>query len=387
MAIDLQELSKKLKHLRKDVLKQELEDVASQSGIHIEALREMEQGRREPTGDQILILSDVYKQELAYFITGERVDTFEKVNQLFRKFDKELTPQDRMNIQEFLYLCRCEHDFETMMGGRPRIIHFDPNLRGTFFKGHGWENAERLRKEFGFQDKPLVDVFGIARKLGYHIFRRKLGRSAISGVFIRHREIGNCILVNYNEDLYRQDFSALHELAHAIFDKDYQVNLSLEDEQRGPEERREWRANAFAGRMLIPRAKLERMDTSGDSELVADEVKHLCREYRANFDTGLYAMKDADRLTQDQVDDLKGTRKISQAEKDDAALVGHAPKVKVRRLQLMKRGLSPEYVGVCFEAYHRGLISQGRLAEALLIQLDEMPEIAEMYGEPLEMKV
>jgi hypothetical protein len=51
-----------------------------------------------------------------------------------------------------------------------------------------------------------------------------------------------------------------------------------------------------------------------------------------------------------------------------------------RKKQLLDLGLSDYYVSLCFDAHSQGVISAGRLAEALLATETEMAQIAELYG-------
>ena len=91
---------------------------------------------------------------------------------------------------------------------------FRPN--GTFFKGHGEAAAASLRVALGYSEREVPrDVYAEFRSVGVHVFRRKLGNSNISGLFIMHPVAGKCALVNHSEDIYRQRFSAAHEMAHA----------------------------------------------------------------------------------------------------------------------------------------------------------------------------
>lgn len=69
------------------------------------------------------------------------------------------------------------------------------------------------------------------------------------------------------------------------------------------------------------------------------------------------------------------------ADKVDPEAPDYLTEVQVnRRKQLLERGLSDYYVGLCFEAHQRGLISAGRLGEALLADHRETREISILYG-------
>ncbi|MDB9453118.1 hypothetical protein PN478_09900 [Dolichospermum circinale CS-534/05] len=54
-----------------------------------------------------------------------------------------------------------------------------------------------------------------------------------------------------------------------------------------------------------------------------------------------------------------------------------------RKEELLKRGLSTFYVGLCFDAYYQKFISAGRLAEMLLVDHSELQNLANIYGQNL----
>jgi hypothetical protein len=60
-----------------------------------------------------------------------------------------------------------------------------------------------------------------------------------------------------------------------------------------------------------------------------------------------------------------------------------SPNRRRLKLELLERGLSDYYVGLCFDAHHRGLISTGRLAEMLLADEPLLQEVAQLYGRSL----
>ena len=389
MGIDLNELGRKLRNLRKDILKLPLEEVASRTGIELAFLERMEAGSVEPTGDQILILSDIYNEPFLYFITYEKSPAIERATELYRMHGDQFSASDRRYVQEFLHLCRMEHEFETMLGGRPRTREYLPTAEKRYKKGHGYENAERLRIQLRLGMGPVDNAFHLVRQLGCHVFRRKLGNSSISGIFIRHPDIGKCILVNYDEDIYRQKFSVLHELCHALLDGDFQVNVTFKNDLESGDrvdERdawREWRANAFAGRLLIPLQVIQAVQLGSSLDEKADAILKVCTAYKANFDVGLIAFRDAKRISQPEYKSLIKKRKIGREAKVDPEIEGEPALVQNRRRYILERGLSPAYVSTCFEAYRQGLISIGKLADALLSRVDELDLISTTYGERL----
>jgi Zn-dependent peptidase ImmA (M78 family) len=76
-------------------------------------------------------------------------------------------------------------------------------------------------------------------------------------------------LVNYSEDIYRQRFSAAHEMAHAIFDADQGASVSFERPDGA--DLVEVRANRFASCYLMPPAFLSKLPDPngwGDSDAI-----------------------------------------------------------------------------------------------------------------------
>src|SRR5690242_3067787 len=227
MTINLAMLGGKLRQYR-DQLKETVTEVAEVTGIPPERLEEMEAGRVEPTGDEILILADHFHCDFRYFISNERVAPFEQTDTLYRRHGDDFRKEDRRAVQEFLYLCETEALLMQELGRA--TIQFDFVPRGSYMKKHGENAAAALRQALGYGDREVRrDVFSDFRSIGIHVFRRKLGNSNISGLFIRHPIAGRCALVNYSEDVYRQRFSAAHEVAHAILDVDQEATVSLED--------------------------------------------------------------------------------------------------------------------------------------------------------------
>lgn len=226
MEIDLKLLGSKLSRYR-DQFQASLEEVARATGIPEGALAAFEREEAVPSGDQVLVLADYYKCDFKFFISNEKVAPFEQTETLFRMHGDALSRADRWAIQEFLFLCECEEYLLTLR----TLTHgtrFSFTKTGNYFKSHGEEAAAALRSCLAYAPHKVgLDVFSDFRRIGIHIFRRTLGNSAISGLFVRHPAAGKCVLVNYDEDIYRQRFTAAHEAGHAILDEDQDVVVSF----------------------------------------------------------------------------------------------------------------------------------------------------------------
>lgn len=350
------------------------EDVSERTGISLDRLTSFAERKSEPTGDEVLILADFFMCDFRFFISNERLASFEQTESLFRKHGDKLTREDRWTIQEFLFLCECQ---EFLLSNMPKIKRrpFAFKKTGTFYKGHGQDAAVALRRHLGYQFNEVPkDIYRDLRGIGIHVFRRKLGQSAISGMFVRHPVAGGCALVNYSQDVFRQRFTAAHEAAHAILDDEAEFIVSFWDRS----DLSEVRANTFASRFLIPPEFLRAIPDASlwnESKLLEWSVQLM-----VNPEPLAIALKDAELISDDQVALLRGLT-IPRERKSDPELPDSLPsRTRARKESLLQRGLSDGYVGLCFDALERGIISAGRLTEMLLANDFEVGEIAEMHG-------
>lgn len=374
MTINLQALGSKLSKYREQ-LQETLEEVAQSTGIEFNRLTSIELGTLEPSGDEILILSDHYRCDYKFFISNERVAPFEQTETLYRAYGNDFSKEDRRAIQDFLYLCETEDFLMRELGCVGQ--GFSHKAQGDYYKGQGEDAAAALRTTLGYSDREVPrDVYSDFRKAGVHVFRRKLGNSSISGLFIKHPTAGRCALINYSEDIYRQRFSAAHEMAHAIFDTDQEVSVSYVS-SRGLD-MREVRANRFASCYLMPPNFLKQLhNPSAWSDL--DAIR-WANDLRVSCDALGISLKES-QLIDEQFSNRIRRLRVPQADKIDPELpINLTSSQRVRKEALLALGLSDSYVQLCFDAVQAGIISSGRLAEALFCGSAELLELAALYG-------
>ena len=360
-----------------------LDQASERTGIDKARLGALESGDIEPSGDEVLIIADVYHEPVEFFITNEPSASIEKASDLYRMYGGTFSSVDRQRIQEFLTLCRMEHEIEGLLGDRPRVIAFTPGPVNAHMKTAGREVAEKLRVDVQLGASPIEDPFRLARQLGCHVFRRKLHNSGVSGVMLRHDDFGPCILVNYLEGYYRQNFSVAHELCHALLDDDHAVTVSFNrpgDEEQEELRKREWRANAFASHLLFPHVVREKLPLGDTEDDHVRSVKHAAESYRVNPVVVLYALEEAGRLSTQQVKYLKPRLTIPKHQQNATDMMAETTKVKQRLARLLEAGLAPEYVNTCLRAYREGEISYGKLADALLVSPVDLSSVVSDYG-------
>lgn len=377
MTFDLVLFSSKLKRYREQ-FETSVDEVSRATGIPTQALASLEHGERRPTGDEVLILADYYKCDYQFFISNEQLAPFEQTETLFRRYGDEFSKEDRWAVQEFLFLCECE-EFLLSLIPRRDLKPFRFVKIGTYFKDHAESAAARLRGHLGYSSNQVgSDVYDDFRCLGFHIFRRELGNSNISGLYIKHPTAGKCILVNYSEDVYRQRFTAAHETAHAILDQEEDFVVSLISDKSNLVE---VRANTFASRYLMPPEFLSQIPDS--RRWTPEKAIDWASRLKVSTEALAYALKNANLISEFVEAQIKSVR-VPLEMKIDPELAGTlALGSRQRREQSLKRGLSTFYVGLCFDAYDQSFISAGRLAEMLLVSERELGEIAGTYGRTL----
>lgn len=378
MSLDLREIGNKLNRCRTQ-LKYTLFEVETGTGILSERIADLEDAKAEATGDEILILSDFYKEDYTFFISNQKHSASEKVEILYRKFGNSFTKEDRIAIQEFLYLCECEDFLLKSLEFEFQEFKFTP--QGNFHVKHGEDGAQEFREFLALSPNMLIkDIYSDIRKTGTHVFRRRLTNSDISGLFVNHPNAGKCILVNYDEDIYRQNFTVAHEFGHSIFDYNSDINISFFSDSRKPDNYVEVRANSFASNLLIPKEAIKNLKISKwDDKIlfnVADQLK-------VNIMPLLIVLKKIKAISQDEFDNFKHL-KIPQIGKEDPELKGSTPKIKEAKTFLLEKGLSTFYVQKCYQAYKSNKITERRMAEMLLTDIFELPVLLNLFSLKLE---
>jgi transcriptional regulator with XRE-family HTH domain len=257
MAFDYAVLGRKLREARESLLIAP-QDSASHLQISLQEYLDIEVGRNRITGDQLVLLAALYRRDFRYFVTGDYQSAESQVQEMFRR-NAALSQSDRVAIQEFVRLCEYEHFLEREIFQRQFVPI--PNY-GQFSFGHGnfkrqgEEAASFERERLVLGKQPIENIFELIRNQGIHIFKRQLEDKNISGLYINHPVAGHCILINYLDDLYRQNFSAAHEYCHALFDSSQGQEVTYLKSSNDRSEL-EWRANSFAGNFLVPKQRIE----------------------------------------------------------------------------------------------------------------------------------
>ena len=378
MAINVNLVAERLRQARETLL-YSIEEASQATGIASQRLIAIECGREVPTGDDVLILANLYDCDFRSFLDENSPPAVQQSDILFRRYGESFGVEDRRSVQEFLHLCQIEASLERLLEIRASPFPFSPS--GSYAKGHGQNAAEALRRHLGYRDNEAPrDIYSDFRGIGIHVFRRKLSNEDISGLYINDPIAGHCVLINYSEDLYRQRFSVAHEMAHAIFDSAEGVLLTYEwrSAKYNAKDLREIRANSFASHFLMPVTMLKGLPT-----LDEERAKHWAQQFRVSTAALAKALKDAALVDEAAARRIRAVHVPKDIKIDPEAPEFLSETQRERRMALLERGLSNHYVDLCFMAHDRGLISTGRLAEMLQVNNTELSEIGVLYGRTL----
>jgi Zn-dependent peptidase ImmA (M78 family) len=379
MAVDAQLVARKLRHAR-EMQSLSVAAVSEATGLAPERIDLIESNQSGASGDEVLILANFYRHDFRDFLDDKRPAPFEQTDILYRRHGDAFTADDRRAIQEFLYLCEIESALETLLVIPKQSFRFAPS--GTLFKAHGEPAAKALRDLLGYASNEIPrDVFGDFRKIGVHIFRRRLVNSDISGLYIEHPIAGHCVLVNYDEDLYRQRFSVSHEAAHVIFDSSEAVMVTFRHQLSRADEGylREVRANRFASCYLMPPDQLPRVP-----QWTVDRAIEWAQRLRVSTTALSIALREAGIVDEETATTIRSVRVPSTDKIDPEAPGNLTDKQRARRIALLERGFSDYFVRLCFDAHQQGKISAGRLSEGLLADHVELREISVLYGRAIQ---
>jgi hypothetical protein len=183
------------------------------------------------------------------------------------------------------------------------------------------------------------------------------------------------LLVNYDEDVYRQRFTAAHEMAHSIFDATDEVVVSLSSART---DLKEIRASRFASCYLMPPDVLKRLPTP--ERWTQKDAVNWANQFKVSCDALGVALLQAELVDEPTSTRIRSYRVPSRDKVDPELSPNLSDTGRTKKRRLLELGLSDFYAKLCFEAHYRGLISTGRLAEALFSSEKELHDIAPLYG-------
>lgn len=378
MSFDYKLLGRKLKEAREN-LKIGADEAARYIGVSIDEYIGLEEVGIPPiNGDKLVMLSKLYVTDFRYFVTGNYKSAESQIKEMFRK-NANLTKGDRIAIQQFVRICEYKHLFEGLIG-REKPNPFDysrSNLYGTVSQ-QGKAAAAMERKRLNING-PIDNLFKLLREQRINVFRRRLEDRSVSGVYVRHPRAGHCILINFVDDLYRQNFSAAHEYCHVLFDSEKEQNVSYFQEKK---QSIETRANSFAAHFLVPDEELKKIgkpDFTGD---IITTIIKLCHYFKVSGQTMCIRLADVGWISKSLKIELLNNPclRIPKKDKADPELFNVSSGAVDQITSIIEGGLSVEYMELCRNAYQENHITYGKMIEALMLPFETGKEITDLHS-------
>lgn len=253
MALDLGALGRRLAAARENAgLSQE--QAASAVGLPRSALSLIESGARALSTLELAGLAKLYNRAIGHFF--DPVDDAPPDLLAHCRVAPEFASRPELCriVEELMEVCREGILLERVLNrpgrsGPPAYCQSAPkNYAEAVEQGLAVAAEERKRLDLG--DSPISDIADLIASQRIWTASTKLPNE-MSGLFLRHPDVGLAIIVNETHPNARRRFSHAHEYAHALLDRDHSLTVTSQENSKELIERR---ANAFAAAFLVPAA-------------------------------------------------------------------------------------------------------------------------------------
>lgn len=227
--------------------------------------------------------------------------------------------------------------------------------------------AEQERRRLGVGVAPIPSLVALLESQGVKVSIRPIPSfGELSGCYFFSPELGPCVLVNGNDPISRRRFTAAHEYAHFLVERD-----GVRGEVCAISRRREFvemRANAFAASFLLPTGGVEEFLGGFDvapGNLEAEHIVHLMFQFGVSYQAVLWRLLNLGWLTEDRRLALEGISSSGLAR-----LLGYEG-----RDPGDSESEPDRFRTIAFEAWRADEISTGKLAELLGIPRNELRQL------------
>ncbi len=348
--------------LARESLGLSIEEVAAKLGVSVEELKIWEAGSQTPLVETLWDLADLYNRSVDYFLTPTQ-PLPEKINyRITQQLDVHRSPLEIRGVFiRFEELCRFGHELEILLK-KPRnvLIQEVPQEQDSDVLA----SVERHRLKF--DDKPIKDIRQILELQGVRTFELPIPGNVFSGFSLWHEIYGPCVLVNARDNAGRRHFTLAHEYAHLLkSDSPVVCDLVLEIVE-------EQFANRFAVSFLMPAPDVIReFERRGLSRagLTDKALATLATRYSVSLEAIGRRLEELELVRKGMTDTLILEWEAKQK---------HPMRSKT---PTWRRQLGEAYTSLALEAYGRELISLGKLAAYLGVDMRKALEFLEKQGE------
>ncbi|MCC7392713.1 ImmA/IrrE family metallo-endopeptidase [Candidatus Sumerlaeota bacterium] len=384
MPLNLQSLGKRLRQARENCgLSQNA--VAQELGLQRTAVTRIESGERPVSTLELDRLARLYRRPIQEFFLEEAPGEEDMLVALYRLAPTiGASEQAKDQVAECLDLCREGRFLESVLDSRKAqslpSYNYAPPSNAWDAINQGGKLADEERRRLGLGLSPVGDIEDLIAEQGIWAAMADLP-DAMSGLFLRHPEVGTAIFVNAGHVAGRRRFSFAHEYAHALVDANRTISVSSQD---NAQELVEKRANAFAAAFLMPEegvreflATLDKdrgardvgvvFNVAGDAALdfgsrpksalpiTPQDAAYLAHHFGASYQAAVFRMRSLRILTTNEFDDLMN--RVDEGKQYLSLFFEEVAEGK------RDRELKFQIAHLAIEAYRRKIISGGRLRE------------------------
>lgn len=336
-------------------------DVAEALGIPRPAVSLMESGLRSVSSVELAKLCRLYgKPASAFLFEPDR----EPVLQRFRAVSVE--EEDQAVIQEAFEWCSYYAWLEQAAFGSQRYeLPVYPMPRGRAID-QGEYLARQERRRLGLDSSAVRSMVDLLEDEGVKVGLRHFpADSQVSGSYFFSPDLGPCVVINRAEPASRRRFTAAHEYAHFLVDRNDSAGEVCAHYRR--KELPEMRANAFAAAFLLPTEGIRNVLSAPEAEKGAveeEQIVHLAHHFGASYEAVLWRLRNLRLVDQERQQSIQGFNFSALAHalgyRDEPGASETAP---------------DRFRAVAVEAWRKGEISLGKLAELLDMPKRELTKL------------
>jgi Zn-dependent peptidase ImmA (M78 family)/DNA-binding XRE family transcriptional regulator len=346
------------------------DDAARAIDVSRTTLTAIEKGERRIRGSELKSLSDFYGVTANQLLRDSvvAVDLMPRFRALPGTESKKAESAARLLND----LAASEVELETLLG-RAIVRSYPPErpVAPGDVEQQAEEAAIEFRHRLGRGLSPIKDLISLLEsEIGIRVFIRPIDERSISGLFIYDERIGACILLNSYHSFVRRLQSAAHETGHFVASRGRPDVDSSTIDANSREERF---AKRFGFALLMPAAAVRGAFSDFVREQGRFSPRHLVL-LAARFGVSNEALC---RRLEDLGLLKKGTWE-SIIERGFSGKFANGLVEKSERESLSNfEHVTPRLWLLAAEAYERGLVSEGQLAQMLRLSRIEVREIVD----------
>ena len=228
--------------------------------------------------------------------------------------------------------------------------------------------ADRARHALGLDDAPIGGFEALryhVESLGVPVFLWPLKPDPISGLYVRHPELGPVILVNASQYRWRRVFTLAHEFGHVWLHRHEHAVVGRIFTGQDPRVI-EKQANTFAAEFLMPEEAVKRaVALLGVVEPRPEDVVRLQRHFGVSYKAMLVRLHRLRMIRQDRLEALEGVSPVRLARELGYPVDGSEVEGSDKPEVPFHKRLPQCYVRAVLEAFEEGRLGEGKAVELL----------------------